>query len=708
MAKATEKNRLLKSTTPLGEDFLLINKMHVEEKLSELYEIDVEFLYDEEEDDDYFVTKVEDTDILGKTVSISINQRNNVKRTLTGMVNNFTQGARNRRFTAYYATIVPHVWRLTQSIQSRIFQHKTVPDILKEVFKDYEVNYQLQKPYKPRNYCVQYRESDFAFASRLMEEEGISYYFEHNPETEKMILRDDFKSPEDCPSKSEIPIFNEDLSPGEIFEQAIKDWIIDFTLQSGKRVLWDNHFQLPNKKLEAEKPSIFNAGKNKEIEVYNYPGGYAKKYDESNGDLNEIFQDNRKTTENRTRSLDAQYRIISGPSDCSTLTPGYRFQLKNHPNSDFNIQYVVLSVKHMTEQSPDYLVGDVLPKAYENEFTCIPHGSGHPEFCPQVKTPKPIIYGSQTAFVVGPSGEEIYTDKYGRIKVQFHWDRDGKVNEDSSCWMRVAQTWAGNKWGAMFIPRIGMEVLVQFLEGDPDQPIVTSCVYQPEAMPPYTLPDEKTKSTIKTNSSKGGGGFNEFRFEDKKGKEQVFIHGEKDLDVRIKHDRKEIIKNDSHLIVEKDQFEKVKGDKHLAVTGDQNEKVDGSVSLKVGSDTQIKTGTKYAVDAGMEIHLKSGMSLTVETGTNLTLKVGGNFINISPAGIFIKGTMVMINSGGAAGSGGGSNPDPPKDPKEADNAEPGKRPFSPPPPPPPKPTVYSQQASALQSAAKSGTPFVDI
>jgi len=405
-------------------------------------------------------------------------------------------------------------------------------------------------------------------------------------------------------------------------------------------------------------------------------------------------------------ALDAQHKIAAGPSDCCTLTAGYRFHLKNHPNKDFNIKYIVLSVKHDAEQSPDYLVGDVLPKAYENEFTCIPHGSGHPEFRPLLKTSKPAIYGSQTAFVVGPAGEEIFTDKYGRVKVQFHWDRDGKVDADSSCWVRVAQSWAGNKWGAMFIPRIGMEVIVQFLEGDPDQPIITGCVYNPEAMPPYTLPDEKTKSTIKTNSSKGGGGFNEFRFEDKKGEEQIFIHGEKDLDVRIKNDRKEIIKNDSHLIVVNNQLEKVKGDKHLKVTGNQNEKVDGAVSLKVGTDTQIKTGTKYAVDAGMEIHLKSGMSLTVETGANLTLKVGGNFININPGGIFIQGTVVMINSGGAAGSGGGSSPEAPQEAKEADTANPGDKVKTATAPPPKQPSKYSQQAEALQSASQNAAPFV--
>ena len=209
-------------------------------------------------------------------------------------------------------------------------------------------------------------------------------------------------------------------------------------------------------------------------------------------------------------------------------------------------------------------------------------GSGAPPFRPPRKTPKPIIQGIQTAFVVGPAGEEIFTDKYGRVKVQFHWDREGQVDAKSSCWVRVAQIWAGNKWGTMFIPRIGMEVIVHFLEGDPDQPIITGCVYNPQAMPPYTLPDEKTKSTIKSNSSKGGGGFNEFRFEDKKGSEQIFIHAEKNQDIRVKNDCMETILHDRHLIVENDQLENSqKRQTREVVGGDHNEKVDGSSIARV-------------------------------------------------------------------------------------------------------------------------------
>jgi type VI secretion system secreted protein VgrG len=250
---------------------------------------------------------------------------------------------------------------------------------------------------------------------------------------------------------------------------------------------------------------------------------------------------------------------------------------------------------------------------------------------------------------------------------------------------------------------------VHFLEGDPDQPIITGCVYNPQTMPPYTLPDEKTKSTIKSNSSKGGAGFNEFRFEDKKGSEQIFIHAEKDKDIRVKNDTKELIIRDRHLIIERDQYEKVKKDKHLQVTGDHNEKVDGSISVKAGVDIEEKAGTKFAVDAGTEIHLKSGTNLTIETGTSLTLKVGGNFININSSGIYINGSMVFINSGGAAGAGSGSNPDLPKDPLEAANADPGQVITTPPhQTPPARPEFSSPAALVLVEAAQTGKAFCEI
>ncbi len=707
----TQSNRLMHIATPLGEDYLLINRLAATEGLSQLFSFEVE-LFHEETSPGFEPTIVEAESILGQGVTISINQRDDTKRTFSGIVNQFSQGNRNTRFSFYYATIVPHVWILTQKRQSRIFQHKSVPDILREVFSGFEVLYELQGDFKPRNYCVQYNETDFDFASRLMEEEGIFYFFEHKDGQHKMIVANTPQSHPDCPGKSTIPYFIKVERTEEDFVSSIHTWQTDHRMQSGKVTFWDYHFQTPTNKLDASQPSYFNIADTRKLEIYEYPGGYARKYDDidsgggTRSDIRNIFNDKQKNAEIAMQSLDAQYRLTNASSDCSSITAGYKFTFSNHVKAG---DYVITSVTHDAEQNPSYVSDDEIEQPYTNNFSSIVHGKGNPPFRPVRQTPKPVIQGSQTAYVVGPAGEEIFTDKFGRVKVQFHWDRHGQVNADSSCWVRVAQTWAGNKWGAMFIPRIGMEVIVHFLEGDPDQPIITGCVYNSEAMPPYTLPDEKTKSTIKSNSSKGGGGFNEVRIEDKKGSEQIFIHGEKNLDVRIKNDVMELVQKDRHLIVNNDQLEKVKKDKHLEVGGDKNEKVDGSVSLKVGSDIQEKVGQNYALDSGMAVHIKAGMTVVVEAGTALTLKVGGNFININPGGVFIKGTMVMINSGGAAGSGAGSNPDLPKPPKEADQAVPGMRTNPPPPKPPPaRPAFVSPAAMVMLNAAQTGKAFCEI
>ncbi len=710
MSNTTQNNRLMQITTPLAYDYLLISRVAATEGLSRLFSFEVELLH-EEENPGFEPTVVDATQMLGQGVTITVDQRDGTKRNFNGMINQFSQGNRNTRFSFYYATIVPHVWILTQNHQSRIFQHKSVPDILREVLSGFEVSYELQGTFKPRNYCAQYNESDFDFISRLMEEEGFYYYFEHGENTHKMIIANTPQSHPDCPGKSEIPYFMLKERSKEDFVTSIRAWQTDHKLQTGKVTFWDHTFQLPGNKLESTQPSIFNVGDNKKLEIYEFPGGYARKFDDidrgggERSDVQNVFDHKQKMIEIAMQSLDVQYRVISGVSDCSSITSGYKFNFTKHVDAG---EYVITSVTHEAEQNPSYVSDDEIEQPYSNNFSCIPYGKNNPPFRPVRKTPKALIQGSQTAFVVGPNGEEIFTDKFGRVKVQFHWDREGKVDSDSSCWVRVAQSWAGNKWGTIFIPRIGMEVVVHFLEGDPDQPIITGCVYNPQTMPPYTLPDEKTKSTMKSDSSKGGGGFNEFRFEDKKGEEQIFVHAEKNQDIRIKNDCMELVKRDRHLIVENEQFEKINKDKHLQVGGDHNEKIGATMSLNVGSDLQEKVGSNYALDAGTAVHIKAGMSAVIEAGTALTLKVGGNFININSGGIFIKGTMVMLNSGGAAGSGAGSNPDPPKAPKEADNAEPGNKPKLPPAPPPLTPKTYGPLALTMKSAAQNGTPFFDI
>ena len=710
----TQDGRLMSISTPLGKDFMLINRFTAHEGLSQLFSFDVELLH-EETDAGYSPTAVDPKSLIGQAVTIFIESEDGAKREFTGMVNKFSQGNRDVRFSYYYISVVPHVWLLTQKSQSRIFQQMSVPDILKKVFAGFQVKHELQERYEPRNYCVQYRETDFDFASRLMEEEGIYYYFEHKDGMHQMIVADTPQSHRDCPTKSTIPFFVNLGTTDETFIGSISTFLSDYKMQIGKVTLWDYNFQLPTNKLDLEQPSRFSFGDSLKLEMYDYPGGYARKYDgidkgggEQAGELNKIFNDRQASVKKTMDALDAQVTTATANSDCCAITAGYRFTLSQHPNSSVNKQYTILTATHEAEQNPSYVSNEGATDPYTNSFTCITHGAGQPPFRPLPKTPKPIVQGSQTAVVVGPAGEEIFTDKYGRVKVQFNWDRDGKVNESSSCWVRVAQTWAGNKWGTMFIPRIGMEVLVHFLEGNPDQPIITGCVYNPQTMPPYTLPDEKTKSTIKSNSSKGGGGFNEFRFEDKKGSEQIFIHAEKNQDIRVKNDCMETILRDRHLIVENDQYEKVKYDKHQQIGGDHNEKVGGTKSRKIGSDLQENVGNNYALEAGTGVHIKAGMSAVIEAGTNVTMKVGGNFVSISPAGVTISGTMVLINSGGAAGSGAGCNPEAPKDPKEADKAEPGQRTETRPTKPPVAPVSYSPMAASMKSAAKNGTPFCKI
>jgi type VI secretion system secreted protein VgrG len=394
---------------------------------------------------------------------------------------------------------------------------------------------------------------------------------------------------------------------------------------------------------------------------------------------------------------------------------------------------------------------------FSNEFSCIPFSV--PYRAPR-RTPKPFVQGAQTAIVVGPSGEEIYTDEFGRIKVQFHWDRQGRGDENASCWIRTSQAWAGAGWGSICIPRVGQEVIVDFLEGDPDRPIVTGRVYHGTNRPPYALPENKTMTAVKSNSSKGGSGFNEIRLEDKKGEEQIFIHAERNRDERVKLDSFELIGNNRHLIVKKDKLEridenshrlvkkdevvKVEGDRHNKILGDQTEAIDGdqnlsikgdrkesvrgdnnlkitgsdnvaasqSISLEAGTNAYAKAGMNVGIDGGMSVHVKAGMNLVLEGGANVTLKCGGSSIGLTPAGVFISGApLVNINSGSAAVGGGGCSPvapaapSIPESPDEAQVAaddrfgriaKPKKSEK------PPKPLRYGPQAVTLKAASVSG------
>lgn len=696
----TQDGRTLQLSTPLGKDYLLAQRFRCSEGINQLFHIELELLHDEELDG-FTPTIADPKAVIGNAMALVVSQAEGVERHFHGICNRFTQGSRNERFTAYWAELVPKVWLLTQITQSRIFQNKSVPEILEHILTGFDYNTEIQGEFKPRNYCVQYRESDWDFASRLMEEEGIYYYFEHTENEHRLILANTNQSHRLCPSLSNINYALKRPDSSLEWIPAIDSWIVDNTVRSGKHQLRDFHFQLPTNSLEIEHVSIADIGGNKKLEVYDWPGGYAKRFDgigqsggEQMGNLNNVFSDRERVVKIRQEEIEVAYKQIGGSGNCSTLTPGYKFELKEHPAGENDGVHVLLSVQHQAVQSPAYISDQVASEDYIANFTAIKFGTA---FRPPRKTQKPVVHGSQTAFVVGPGGEEIFTDKYGRVKVQFHWDRDGKMDQSSSCWLRVAQTWASNGWGSMFIPRIGMEVLVNFLEGDPDQPIIAGCVYNAGNMPPYELPENQTRSTLKSNSSKGGGGFNEFRIEDKKGDEQIFIHAEKNQDIRVKNDCMETIVHDRHLIVENEQFELVKKDKHLQVKYNHNEKIDGTMSLKVGADHHEKVGSNYALDAGSNVHIKAGTSAVIEAGASLTLKVGGSFVNINSGGVFVKGPMVMLNSGGAAGSGAGASPEAPKDPKEADRDAAGKATSQKRNPPPPAPPDFAAQAASIHA-----------
>jgi type VI secretion system secreted protein VgrG len=401
----------------------------------------------------------------------------------------------------------------------------------------------------------------------------------------------------------------------------------------------------------------------------------------------------------RMQEDEAAHKIARGTSACRAFTTGYKFDLEDHPLGAMNDCYVLTEIQHVASVAGSYsdragAAGD----SYSNQFTCMP---ADVPFRPARTTPKPFVQGPQTAVVVGKSsdddsaddknaggdGEEIWVDKWGRVLVLFPWDR----KKATSCWMRVSQDWAGEGWGMINIPRVGQEVIVSFLEGDPDRPIITGRVYNDVQTVPYPLPDNGTRTTFRTSSSTGGGTahYNELRFEDKSGKEQIFVRGEKDYDTRILNDSREWIGNDRSLVVTKDQMEKVSGDVHLQVEGKHSEKITGdmsshisgnlnqksdqTISIQAGMNLYEKSGQNFAHEAGMAIHLKAGMTLILEAGVQLSLKVGGNFIDIGPAGVSIQGTMVMINSGGAAGSGCGSSPADPTDPKKPDEADDGSK-----------------------------------
>ena len=688
------KYRLAQIETALGSDALLLERVSGAEELGRLFEYRVDLVSSR--------AGIKSDDMLGTNVTMSFETPEaGAPRYINGFVTQFAEQGEVRTTAfdtgvafGYRIEVRPWLWFATRRSDCRIFNNKSVTDIVKEVLGIYggAIDDKLSATHEPWKYCVQYRETDFNFVSRLMEQEGIYYFFLHENGKHKLALADSTSAHVPHPKFGSFRFGPPGLH--EVTEyDYLNEWSATTSIQSGKFLHRDyDFFKARGVEGAAATPRSHTFG---DLEIYDYPGEGL----DTSGDK-EIKDRTSDYASIRMEELQSQYRVLRGAGNMRGLEVGRKFKLTDHPHNQHNAEYLVVSTEinaGVNEFASGSGVGGG-QAGFEVSFTAI---KSDQTFRPQRSTPKPIVQGAQTALVVG-SGE-IDPDEFGRVKIQFHWDRGG-----GTCWARVAQIIAGNKWGAVFIPRVGHEVIVEFLEGDPDHPIITGVVYSGIAKPPYALPGEKTKSTIKTNSSEGGGGFNEIRFEDKKGEEQIFMHGEKQLDVRIKKDRLTWIGQDTHLIVKQHRKEMIEKDQHLQVKGDLKQKVTGIASLKVDQNMQYKIGQKTALDSGQEIHLKAGMNLILEAGMQISLKVGGNFINIGPAGVDIQGTLTKINSGGSAGSGSGASPAAPEDPKEADKAEPGAKDAAPPAPQPPKAKTYSPQAVALKQAAQSGAAFCDL
>jgi type VI secretion system secreted protein VgrG len=553
-------------------------------------------------------------DIVGQDALLAVAVREGAVRHVHGWVRGLESlGMVNGR-RRYRLLVVPKLWRQTQTVRSRIFQHKAVPDILKAVLKEAGVDFRLSLhgSYAEREYCVQYRESDFAFLSRLMEWEGLYYFFEHTEDTHTLVVMDRPEAHAALPDGAVLPVREEGARAHD--EEFVSHLERVHRLRPGAVHLKDYDF---------EKPSLDVSGKSKAseglaaLELYDYPAGYVTP------------GEGKAAARARLEAAKVGGLTVAGTSVAPRLTPGYLLEVDSPGDGTFAGEYLITEVVHDGRHPDVFAGGEALQGLYRNHFQLLPKGT---PFRPRRTTPVPNIAGPQTATVTGPAGEEIHTDAHGRIKVQFHWDREGKKDDKSSCWVRVGQPWGGPAWGDVWLPRIGQEVVVRFLEGDPDRPLVAGAVYNGANAVPYALPDEKTKSTRKSASSLGSNGFNEVRVEDAAGAEEVFTHAQKDEDLLTENDKVQEVRGYEDLLVKKDRKRTVEGHQQLLVMKDDVGVVEGNQTLLVQKNRDTTTAGSH--DESVE--------------GNQAMTVGGNL-----TGLVVQGAMENVGAAKATTIGGG-------------------------------------------------------
>ena len=619
MAEFTQEGRPFHVDTPLPPDKLLLQRFHGDEGVSVPYHYTLELLSEEE--------AVDPADLLRQPMVVTVHLQDGGERKVHGLVRRFVQLGQQDDLTFYSAEIVPWLWFLTLSRDCKVFQNKSVLDIVQEVFdglgySDYDLRCGLD--YAPREYCVQYRETHFNFVSRLLEEEGIFYFFEHADDKHTLVLADMNSAFQGCPTQETVRMAAEEGPT--LDEDVVTSISLESAVHLGKVTLRDYDFTRPSLNLET---SVTD--EDVEEEVYDYPGQYRE------------LSDGERYAQLLLEEGMCGGQVIRGASNCRAFQSGFKTTLSEHYRPDANQEYVLLHVSHRGEAG-DYRTWATATFEYRNTFVCIPSAT---PYRPPRRSRKPTVHGSQTALVVGPAGEEVYTDEFGRIKIQFYWDRLGQKDQNSSCFVRVVFGWAGKGYGSVSIPRIGNEVVVDFLEGNPDAPIVTGSVYNAEQAVPFSLPGSGIQMGMKSRSSPGGGGYNEITMTDTKGKEQLTIHAQYDMGTTVEHDDTQTIKNDRTITVVGKHTETIQKDCKITILGTSTTEITKDTSVKIleGNHTvTVSTGTQ-STTVNKDITITSDTKLVhVKAATEIQLLVGDSSLLMKKDGtIELKGKNVLID-----------------------------------------------------------------
>ena len=600
------------------------------------------------------------TALLGTPACLSIADRSGGERLVHGLIREMEQLHTANRFTHYRCSLVPRLWFLGQIRDHRIFQNLSVVEIIQQILKEQGFtadgsSFKLSYSYEPREYCVQYGETDLHFITRLCEEEGIYFYFEHNRDSHCLCFCDREGGPK-ISGQSDLRFFP---GSGQRSDTAVINRLtLHEQVNSNAAAYREWNFRKPRLDLEVrdkeEDKQAAPAPPGMLLEQYAYPHLY------------QLRQPGERYVKLRMLRQLTFRQWIECSSDVARFLPSYTFSMHDHPREALNAGWWVVSVRHEGQQPGvlEHEAPDGRGLHYASRVTAIPEMT---RFIPALEHPKNRIIGEQSAIVTGPEGEEIYPDEYGRVKVQFHWDREGQHNENTTCWIRVSQGWAGSKYGIMAIPRIGHEVVVSFLEGDPDRPLITGRVYHELNMPPYELPAHKTRTVFKSMSTPGAEGeargFNEFRVEDKKGREEIYVHAEKDVNAHVKNDWKEHILHDRHRTVDNFTYALTRGETHETLKQQRKTELFANDNRTVHADSHTQVDGKWLGKAGTEIHLEGGLKIVLEAGAELTLKAGGSWLTINGAGVSADGAAVCLNSGGGPGDGTPAEPQLPRDVK---------------------------------------------